>query len=162
MGCAKIVMFLIQNWSRRACHANYHAPGSCWADGGIYVQTITAGKPFACRWDPYKTEADGFDSLFPKGTPMDVPGATDLYLMAMDAIYALEVRAQPGASAPILSMRLLVTCAKKHPVKLPRAAHGATICGCYGHPAGCLMGMSTACISKSLLIMLCCFGCIAR
>ena len=29
---------------------------------------------------------------------MDLPGATDLYLMAMDAIYALEVRAHPGLS----------------------------------------------------------------
>ena len=64
-----------------------------------YVQMVQACKAFARRWDPYKTEADGFDALFPKGTPMDLPGATDLYLMAMDAIYALEVRVHHGMSA---------------------------------------------------------------
>ena len=67
----------------------------------MYVQIIQACTSFACRWDPYKTEADGFDALFPKGTPMDLPGATDLYLMAMDAIYALEVRVLPGVSTSL-------------------------------------------------------------
>lgn len=59
-------------------------------------------KTFARRWDPYQTVADGFDALFPKGTPMDLPGATDLYLMAMDAIYALPVRTRHNVGKAII------------------------------------------------------------
>ena len=93
------------------------------------MHMIQGCKASARRWDPYKTEADGFDALFPKGTPMDLPGATDLYLMAMDAIYALEVRAHHGISTLACQKVCWSTCARIDALNLPIAAHGASVSG---------------------------------
>ena len=56
---------------------------------GRLMCVCMSAKRWVCahRWEPHSIIADGKNPLFPINTTMDLPGARDLYLKAMDEIY---------------------------------------------------------------------------